>query len=264
VKFIAMVVACGLAAGVSQASAAVLEDNFSDNNDTASPAWTHLSGYVGSSGQAWDASGGVYRFTAPNNGAESLGFIGSYTGAAFADGTVAADIVSFQDDPVAQGGVFGVGARFNGANGPGQLTGYGYAYEPFAASGVGEMVLYKINSGIDVDDLGAQPIILDPAKDYRLVLEVVGDQLHGQVIDLETGEVVAERTATDATYASGYSGLFAYSQDPIPPVDVSWDNFAADIVPEPGAGLVLGLGAAALLRRRRQEAGPRGEPHSNA
>ena len=251
-KVIAKVVLVVVAAWAlaPQASAAVIEDNFSDNNDTANPAWTHLSGYVGSTGQAWDASGGAYRFTAPNNGAQGLGFIGSYTGAAFSDGTVSADIVSFQDDPVAQGAVFGVATRLSGANGVGQLTGYGYAYEPFAASGVGEMVLYKINPGVDVDDLGAQPIILDPQKDYRLVLEVIGDQLHGQVIDLETGEVVAERTATDAAYTSGFAGLFAYSQTPVPPVDVSWDNFAADVVPEPGMAMVAGLVAAAVLVRR--------------
>ena len=219
-------------------------------NDTANPVWTHLSGYVGSTGQAWDASGGVYRFTAPNNGAQALGFIGSHAGGTSSDVSVSADIVSFLDDPVAQGAVFGVAARLNGANGLGELTGYGYAYEPYAASGVGEMVLYKINPGVDVTDLGAQAVILDPARDYRLVLEVVGDQLHGQVIDVESGEMVAERTATDATYTSGYSGLFAYSQDPVPPVDVSFDNFAADVIPEPGAGLLVGLGAAAALLRR--------------
>ena len=246
--------ACVLAALVLSASytahGAVLDD-FSDLNDTANPAWTHLSGYVGSTGQAWDASGGVYRFTAPNNGAQTLGFIGSHTGGTFSDVTVSADVVGFTDDPVAQGAVFGVAARLNGANGPGELTGYGYAYEPHAASGVGEMVLYRINPGVDVDDLGAQPVILDPAKDYRLVLEITGDQLHGQVIDLESGETVAERVATDATYASGYSGLFAYSQNPLPPVDVSWDNFDVVVVPEPGAGLLFGLAAAATLLRRR-------------
>ena len=233
------------------AARAAVMDDFSDNNDTANPAWTHLSGYVGSTGQAWTVADGQYRFAAPNNGVEDLGFIGSYVPSeSFSDVVVTADITSFQDDFVAQGGPFGVLARVNGLNGVGELAGYGYAYEPYAASGVGEMVLYRINQGIDVDDMGAQAVVLSPDKDYRIILEIIGEQLHGQVIDLETGEVVAERMATDATYATGYSGLFAYSQVPVPPTDVAWDNFSAVAIPEPGAGLVILAAGASLLSRR--------------
>lgn len=238
-----------LSANVPAARAAVLDD-FSDLNDTANPAWTHLSGYVNSTDQTWDASAGRYRMTAPNNGINLLGFVGSHTGESFGDVTVSADIVSFVDTPESQGGTFGVAARLNGANGPGELTGYGYAYEPYAAQGDGEMVLYRIEPDISVRDLGAQRVTLDPERDYRIVLEILGDQLHGQVFDVESGEMVAERFATDATYAEGYSGLFAYSQVPIPDVDVAWDNFSS--VPEPGAGVLVSLGASvALLRRRR-------------
>ena len=250
-KRLGCVVVASVLSASHMARAAVLDD-FSDLNDTANPAWTHLSGYVGSTGQTWDASGGVYRLTAPNNGAQTFGFVGSYAGGEFSDVTVSADIVSFIDDPVGQGGTFGVAARLNGANGFGELTGYGYAYEPYAASGVGEMVLYRINTGVSVTDLGAQAVVLDPAQDYRIVLEIIGDQLHGQVFDSE-GNVVAERFANDANYTSGHSGLFAYSQNPIAPTDVSWDNF--DVVPEPGAGMMVGLGAAATILRRRSRRG---------
>ena len=45
---------------------AAVFDDFSDLNDTADPAWTHVSGYVNSTGQTWDASTGQYRLTAPN------------------------------------------------------------------------------------------------------------------------------------------------------------------------------------------------------
>jgi hypothetical protein len=60
--------------------------------------------------------------------------------------------------------------------------------------------------------------------------------------------------ATDATYASGFSGLFAYSQVPIPPLDVSFDNFRS--VPEPATILLaVACGAGMLLLRRRPCAG---------
>jgi hypothetical protein len=234
--------------GSPEARAASVYDDFSDLNDTANPAWTHLTGYVGSAGQTWDASTGQYRMTAPNDGVNFLGFVGSHTGPSFTDVIVSANVVSFIDDPELNGGVFGVGARFNGMDGLGELTGYGYVYEPFAARGFGEMVLYRIDPGISVRDLGSQPVALDPEKDYTFVLEIQGDQLHGMVFEIG-GEMVGERFATDATYTEGTSGFFAYSQEPIVPTDVTWDNFSA--VPEPGTGLLLSLaGGATLLRRR--------------
>jgi hypothetical protein len=225
---------------------AAVADDFSDLNDTSNPAWTHLNGLVASTGQTWDASTGQYRMTAPNNGFSNLGFVGSYVPESFTDVTVSADILSFIDDPQAQGAPFGVAARLDGNNAFNSLKGYAYAYEPHAAGGLGEVVLYRIN-GASLVDLGAQQVTLDPARDYRFVLEVRGDQLHGQVFEIGGG-MVAERFATDATHASGFPGLFAYSQVPIPPVDVTWDNFSA--VPEPTMGLLIPLGAGVLMLRR--------------
>lgn len=236
---------------VATPQALAVFDNFSDLNDTANPAWTRLSGYVNSTGQTWDASTGAYRMTALNNGAQALGFVGSHVGPSMSNVTVSADLLSFIDDPVAQGGVIGVAARLNGANGVGQLTGYAYVYEPFAASGAGEMVLYRINPGVSISDIGSQQVTLDPAKDYRFVLNAQGSQLHGQVYEIGGG-LVGEKFATDGTYASGFSGLIAYSQVPVPPVDVTWDNFSST-VPEPAAVvlLALGMGGALLYRRGR-------------
>jgi hypothetical protein len=251
-KNILTAVLCLVAGSVISASPrarAAVSDDFTDLNDTANPAWTHLTGYVGSTGQTWSASTGQYRLMAPNNGLQGFGFVGSYVGTSFDDVTVTADIVSFIDDPVNQGGTFGVAARLNGMNGFGELTGYGYAYEPYAAGGAGEMVLYRINQGVDLTDLGAQPVTLDPARDYRIVLDIRGGELHGQVFEIGGG-MVAERFRTDNTYASGFPGLFGYSQTPgPPPTDITWDNFSA--VPEPAAGLFVSVGAAAMLLRRR-------------
>jgi hypothetical protein len=141
----------------------------------------------------------------------------------------------------------------NGNNALGGLTGYSYAYEPFAAGGLGEVVLYRVNPGVSITDIGSQQVTLDPSKDYRFILEVYGSDLHGQVWEIGGG-LVAERFATDSMYASGFSGLLGYSQSPVPPTDFTADNFVTQ-VPEPTAGALAGLGAlaiAALRRMRRQ------------
>jgi hypothetical protein len=243
-----LAVAIALSAWPNIAVAAI-SDNFSDLNDTVSPTWTHLDGLTASTGQTWDASTGQYRFRGPNNGFSNLGFAGSYVGSqSFTNVTTQADIVAFLDDPQLQGAPFGVGARLDGNNGFNLLKGYAYAYEPHAAGGAGEVVLYRIN-GASLVDLGAQQVTLDPNKDYRFVLDIQGTTLHGQVFEIGGG-MVAERFATDATYASGFSGLFAYSQNPIPPLDVTWDNFSAR-VPEPSTVLLAIASACMLFVGRR-------------
>lgn len=230
----------------------IVSDDFSDGDDTASPAWTHLSGYVGSTGQSWFVGGGTnppnaYRLIAPNNGLSGFGFVGSYTGPSIADGRVEVDFINFAG-PGANP-VFGVAGRLNGNNALGGLAGYGYAYEPFAAGGLGEMVLYRINPGVTLTDLGAQQVSLDPAKDYRFVLEFSGSTIHGQVFEIGGG-LVAERFATDVNFGSGFSGVLGYGQSPgIPPADFTVDNFV--VVPEPGVSLLMGLGVMGLLASRR-------------
>jgi hypothetical protein len=249
-KNILMTLSCAAAAllivGVPRVTAQV-SDDFSDLNDTVNPTWTHLSGYVASSGQVWDASTGQYHLTAPNNGASSLGFIGSYAGPSVTDVSVSADIVSFVGPPA--GAVFGVAARLNGNNAVGGLSGYAYAYEPFAAGGLGEIVLYRINPGVSITDIGSQQVTLDPNKDYRFFLDISGSNLHGRAYEIGGG-LVAEKFAVDTFYASGFSGLFAYSQNPVPPVNVTWDNFNSTPEPASCALLALGIGAVGLIRRR--------------
>ena len=139
---------------VRPAAAVAVSDDFSDLNDTANPTWAHLNGLVASTGQTWDASTGQYRMTASNNGFSNLAWVGSYVSEPFTDVVVTADIVSFIDDPTAQGAPFGVAARLDGNNAFNSLKGYAYAYEPHAAGGLGEAVHYRIN-GASFADLGA-------------------------------------------------------------------------------------------------------------
>lgn len=224
-------------------------DDFSDGNDTLNPAWTHLTGYVGSSGQTYTLLGGTYRIQAPNNGLSGYGFAASYTGSSVSDVRVSADFVSF-GGPGANP-VFGVAARLNGNNSPLQLTGYGYAYEPFSSSLTGEMVLYRIAAGSLVQDIGSQQVSLNPSKQYTFVLEASGSTIHGQVFEVGTGTLVAEKIATDSTYTSGFSGVFGYGANGVtPPTDFTVDNFAS-VVPEPSTFVLMGLGALGLIIRNR-------------
>jgi hypothetical protein len=257
-----MTVSCIVAAliiGVSPNAYATF-DNFSDLNDTANPTWTHLSGLVASTGQAWDASTGQYRMTAPNNGFSQLGFVGSYVAESFTDVLVSADLVSFVDGP-SQGGPIAVAARLDGNNAFNLLKGYAYAYEPQSDGGNGEFALYRINGAslVDLNPIGVENVdwirkaTLDPNKDYTFALSVVGSLLSGVVREVG-GPVVAHQTAIDATYASGFSGLFGYSQVPIPPSDFTWDNFQS--IPEPATSLLVALGSIGLtmLGRRNRSA----------
>ena len=75
-------------------------DDFSDLNDTANPTWTRLYGVVASALQTWDASTGQYRMTAPNNGFNGLGFVGSYVDTALSDVVVSVDTMSFIGGPL--------------------------------------------------------------------------------------------------------------------------------------------------------------------
>jgi hypothetical protein len=242
-----------------------VSDNFNDLDDTNNPTWTRLSGYVASGGQSWSAATGQYHMTAPNSGVANLGFVGSFTGAVQTDVTVQSTIVSFVDlgmppsGPI-EGGPFGVAARLNGDNTPGGLTGYAYIYEPFADGGNGEMILAQIGPGVNVGDLGQtgavenvdyiRKVTLDLNKDYIFTMRIVGNLLSGEVREVG-GPIVAYHSAIDpeSDFASGYSGLVAYSQGPtldnprgFPPTDVTWDNFSSTSIPEPSSLLLIACG----------------------
>ena len=94
----AAVLSVALIIGAASLQAQTLfTDDFTSGNDST---WTHLSGYVGSTGQSWFVGGGTnppnaYRLIAPNNGVSGYGFVGSYAGPSIADGRVEVDFVNF-------------------------------------------------------------------------------------------------------------------------------------------------------------------------
>jgi PEP-CTERM motif len=258
-----LLMACLMA--LSNARATTITDDFSDLDDTNNPTWTHLTGLTLSTGQVFDASTGEYHITAPANGATingvQYGFAGSYVQPSFGDVNVMADLV----EP-SSGLAYGVGAHLNGVNTPGGLKGYGYFFEqdPVQSLGVGEMVFYRI-VGLSLSDIGndgpaQRAITLDLAnKDYTFSLDVIGNTLYGTVTEVGGG-VVAYQQKTDLSApagfpTSGFSGLLGVgaAQGPLAlPVDMTWDNFKTQDVPEPTSGLLLLLGSAGLgwLRRR--------------
>jgi hypothetical protein len=84
-------------------------------------------------------------------------------------------------------------------------------------------------------------------------LETSGSSIIGSLWDVgQVGtSLVGQISATDSTYASGSVGMIEVTQAPINPlVDTTWDNFLVAI-PEPGTGLLLGLGLAGFLAGRR-------------
>ncbi len=259
-----------LVAAPFSAKAVVVTDDFSDLNDTANPTWTHLDNEVGSTGQTWDASTGQYHLTAPSNGTvpgvEGYGFVGSYTGPMFTDVRVTADVVDFPNTGPF-GSWFGIAARLNGANnvpmiGDGTglpLRGYSYQYESTASGGDGEMVLNLMGGG-GLKDIRSQKgssgmPLLDNSKDYRLVLEVIGNSLHGQVLELDgSGNVVSivaeqwrdvaaepignidddgdpltpEVPFDPSTISTGYSGTYGVGYVILSDADFTIDNFKTE------------------------------------
>jgi hypothetical protein len=253
--------------GLSPTHAVTVTDDFSDLNDTVNPAWTHLTEAANPPGlpsnTTFDASTGAYRITAQPNGitvaGNQFGSAGAYTGASSTDVNVMADFVA-----PASGVWYGVAARLDGNNAFNGLKGYAYAFEQdlAAAPGVGEMVLFRLN-GLNINDIGndgpaVRMVNLDLAnKDYTFSLSIVGTTLSASVTEVGGG-VVAFQQKTDATYASGFSGVFGLAgrSTTLPitaPLDFTVDNFKTVDIPEPAASVLFAYAAAAgaiVIRRR--------------
>jgi hypothetical protein len=239
-------------ASLAQYPNIVYANDFSSHSDAG---WTHMNLFAQSTLQTWDASSGAYRMTAiangfnPGNG--QYGFVGSaVTGLTIGNGYVQSDIFSFQGPGVF--GAFGVGSRMNNLNIPLALTGYAIVYEPYGNGGAGDIRLERLGPPGTFNSLGALNVSLSTANKYTFTLETTGSSIVGSLWDVgQVGtSLVGQVSNTDATYASGSVGLFSVVQQPIPPVDVTFDNFLVAI-PEPGSGLLLGLGLAGFFVGRR-------------
>jgi hypothetical protein len=230
-------ITAALIMGLANVQAAVITDDFSDLNDTANPAWTHLSNFVLSTGQTWDASTGQYHLTAPSNGYQGkYGFIGSQTGPVSTDVTAMADFVQTET-----GNIFGVAARIHGTDGAfnsaGRTQAYLYGYEPLARSGLGEVTMFNFggNPFDPFHDMGdpagvegvdwIRKVTLDFVnKDYTFSITAVGSTITGVITEVGGG-IVAYQTNIDSSHTSGYSGVLSASVLPTAVTDFTIDNF---------------------------------------
>ena len=95
--------------------------------------------------------------------------------------------------------------------------------------------------------------MLDPEKDYRVEFTAVGNNLTGQVFDIDDlNAALATVQATDSTYADGQTGLLVinWTDQLDGPADATFDNFRVQVVPEPATFALIGLGSLLMLRRR--------------
>ena len=232
--------------------------NLSYANDFSSltdAGWTHLSIFALSSGQTWSAATGAYRLTAPANGYNpgngKYGFAGSVvSGNTITDGYVQSDVVAWQGAGVY--GPWGIASRLSSLTTPLGLTGYAIVFEPYGNGGAGDIRLERLGPPSIFNSLGSQNVTLTPGTSYTLTLETSGSTIVGSLWNVgQVGtSLVGSVTATDATYASGYDGVFVVAQAPMPTVDATFDNYVV-MIPEPGTGALLALGLAGFLARRR-------------
>jgi hypothetical protein len=205
---------------------AAVTDDFNDGNDAG---WSHYSPLAdfGAPG-TYEVIDGKYRITASDSPDPSqLGpaRAGSFRNDAnFSDFTASIDLIDW-DTSLDQ--AFGILARV-ATPGLGSTNGYALSYSPVG----GDLDISKV-TGEAPDDLdpGAR-VFIDPANDYRLVFEGRGDKLTGKLFDLTDLTTPLMTThATDATYASGVTGIFVYSNtgDGSGPADATFDNFSADV-----------------------------------
>ena len=127
-------------------------------------------------------------------------------------------------------------------------NGYGLIYD-FASS---EFHLLRIDAGVldYIDSEGA--LGLPAAADYFLKLSITGSSLIGELYDSEGGSLLETVTATDATYASGFSGVLVFADlgTAGSPTKGVWDNIVS--IPEPTSLSLSLMGVAMLLIRARR------------
>lgn len=239
-----------LAALASLATAVAQTFDFNTGSDTGLTRYNPLSPF--GVGASYSFPGGdTYQVSVPSSlpltGSVGPGRAGAYSPASLTDFTVSVDLVAW-NDTLSQG--FGPVARVQ-QPGLGTTDGYSFAYITSADVAIIGRYDNEVGTGLN----GAS-ITLNPALDYRMVFSGTGSTLTGRIYalsDLNTPLVTV--STTDATYASGFSGVLVATTVSVPTgaSDATFDNLS--VVPEPGEyAAVAGalLGGFALWRRQRR------------
>lgn len=133
--------------------------------------------------------------------------------------------------------------------------GSGNAYNVLVAPD-GTLALIKIAAFSSTVEGGTAITGFNASSSYLVDLYAVGPasnvDLSAHVYDANTHSLLASLSFQDtAGFASGASGVLT-TQESSNAVDASWDDVAStSSVPEPAALSLLGIGALALIRRRR-------------
>ena len=237
----------------AQAGFTMLSDFNSNTGDIGFNQYNPLGGGT------WSFPNGGYQITAaasPNPLVLGAGRAGSFPAGSFADVKLNWDLVDW-DDSLDQ--AFGGAVRVNEI-GPGTFDGYLFVYntsewQPGTSSSSIRIGRIENSRGFLLD---RSDIELDPTKDYRFEFTAVGNNFTGQVFDLEDlTTALASVQATDSTYAAGQTALLVinWNDQLNGPADATFDNFRAEVVPEP-TSLMLGAisltGLAGWCRRRKK------------
>jgi hypothetical protein len=204
-------------------------DDFDDGNDVG---WIHyepLAGLAAGGVGTWSFPTGAYRLQAtaavlPAQTGPAR--VGGYPTNIFTEFEVRMDLAHW---PTNLDQLFGVTSRII-QPGRGTTDGYAFAFETrFGRSPTGRLqILRLLNEGSSV--LAFADLNLIPGNRYRFIFTGLLSQLKGQLFDLTNAATpVTTLMATDATYTSGYCGLFVYDSGTggNHPVDFTVDNFGA-------------------------------------
>jgi hypothetical protein len=245
----ACVLAALAAALVPAAAPAAVMDDFNDANDTG---WTRYQPLepLGAGGTYSFPNGG-YRIQAPMSPAPSLA--GPARAGGFRESDLYTDFfvsVDFVDWDPTLDQAFGILSRVS-EPGAGTTNGYAFTYAHDPLDPTAGSIDISIVNGEAADNLApGVEVELDPTKDYRLVFTGSGTTLTGYIYDLaDLSTPLASATAEDATYGNGFNGIFVYDNSPGggATADATFDNYVADVVPEPTSAVLL----LALLFPRR-------------
>jgi hypothetical protein len=207
----------------------LVTDDFNDGNDAG---WTHydpLAAFQAPDNKTvYEVVDGHYRIaTPPSADPAQLGpaRAGSVRqDANLADFSVAVDLLDW-DTGLNQ--AFGILARVST---PGLGTTNGYALS-INATGALDISVVTGEAPDDIDP-GVSAFLDPSSNDYRLVFEGRGPNLTGKLFNLtDLTTPIMTTHATDATYASGGSGVFVFdnTRTASGSADVTFDNFSATV-----------------------------------
>ncbi|HOX01296.1 MAG TPA: hypothetical protein P5555_09850 [Candidatus Paceibacterota bacterium] len=202
-------------------------DNFDDGNDDG---WTR---YDREGTAAFSLTGGVYRIQASSSaptGEQDKAQVVTYRSQEYTDFYAAVDLTAWDNQA---NSAIGIAFRMQDV-GPGTTVGYVLYWTP-AISGGGNRVfsIYFMYQDQPMAAVAATYLTLDPARQYRMVVTGVGNQLVAQMYDLTDLTRPVAYIAGEDNYLAivgkpmrGKCGLFAYSRNNMT-VDVTFDNYVA-------------------------------------